>query len=49
MVSDFLLPFGRLNLSSLSPEKEKEVVDRIGLTVTEAAELFEYGKNHEGY
>lgn len=49
MVSDFLLPFGRLNLSSLSSEKEKEIVEKIGLAVTEAAELFEYGKNHEGY
>lgn len=49
MVSDFLLPYGRLNLSSLSPEKEKEIIESKSLTVTEAAELFEYGKNHEGY
>lgn len=49
MVLDFLLPFSRLNLSSLSFEKEKEIVEKVGLTVTEAAELFEYGKNHERY
>lgn len=49
MVSEFLLPFGRLNLSSLSQEKRDEVVSRTGLTLTEAVEIFEYGKNHEGY
>ena len=49
MASDFLLPFGRLNLSSLSEEKKKEVIDKTGLTVTEAVELFEYGKSNEGY
>lgn len=49
MVSEFLLPFGRLNLSSLSQEKRDKVRTTIGLTITEAVELFEYGKNHEGY
>ena len=49
MVSDFLLPFGRLNLSLLSEEKKKEVIDKTGLSVTEAVELFEYGKTNEGY
>lgn len=49
MASEFLLPFGRLNLSSLSTEKKKEVVEKTGLTITEAVELFEYGKSNEGY
>ena len=49
MVSDFILPFGRLNLSSLSKEKKKEVIDKTGLSVTEAVELFKYGKTNEGY
>ena len=33
MTSDFLLLFGRLNLSSLSEEKRKEVVEKARLTV----------------
>ena len=49
MVSEFLLPFGRLNLFSLSDEKQQEVMEKTGLTFKEAAELFEYGKNNEGY
>lgn len=49
MVSEFLLPFGRLNLSSLSQEKRDEIVLKTGLTLTEAVEIFEYGKNHKGY
>ena len=48
MVSDFLLPFGRLNLSSLSQEKKDKII-LTTLTSTEAVEIFEYGKNHEGY
>lgn len=49
MVSEFVLPFGRLNLSSLSQEKRDEIVSRTGMTLTEAIEIFKYGKNHEGY
>lgn len=49
MASEFLLPFGRLNLSSLPQEKINEVLSTTGMTVTEAVEIFEYGKNHEGY
>ena len=49
MTSDFLLPFGRLNLASLSSEKRKEVVEKCGLLETEAVEVFEYGKNNDGY
>ena len=49
MVSDFLLPLGRLNFSSLSEEKKKKVMNKTGLSVTKAAELFEYGKTNKGY
>lgn len=49
MASEFLLPFGRLNLLSMSQEKREQVRVEKGLSVTEAVELFEYGKNYEGY
>ena len=49
MVSDFILPFGRLNLASLTPEKREEVIEKTGLRHTEAVEVFEYGKNKNGY
>lgn len=49
MVSKFLLPFGRLNLLSLSEEKQKEVKGKAGLIITKVIELFKYGKNNEGY
>ena len=49
MTSEFLLPFGRLNLASLSPEKRDEVVEKCGLVSTEAVEIFEYEKNNDGY
>lgn len=45
MVSEFLLPFGRLNLFSFSEERQKKVMEKTGLTFKEAVELFEYGKN----
>ena len=49
MVSEFILPFGRLNLASLTPEKREEVLEKTGLIHTEAVEVFEYGKNNDGY
>lgn len=49
MASEFILPFGRLNLASLTPEKRNEVIAQTGLTETEAIEIFEYGKNNDGY
>lgn len=48
MTSEFLLPFGRLDLASLSPEKIDEVVEKCGLVSTEAVKIFEYGKNNDG-
>ena len=48
MVSEFLIPFGRLNLSFLPEDK----VDRLladGLTAAEAVEVLEYGRNLDGY
>ena len=49
MVLEFILPFGRLNLTSLSPEKRQEVLEQTGLNHTKAVEIFEYGKNNDGY
>lgn len=49
MTSEFLLLFGRLNLASLTPERRTEVAAQNGLTETEAVEIFEYGKNNDGY
>lgn len=49
MASDFLFLFSRLNLSPLSKEKKKVIIGKIGLTVTKAVELFEYGKSNKGY
>lgn len=49
MVSEFLLPFGRLNLASLSELSHKELMDRCGLTETEAVEIFEFGKINQRY
>lgn len=49
MVSEFLRPFGRLNLLSLFEDKQQEIRQRTGLTVIKAVELFEYGKNNGGY
>ncbi len=49
MVFEFLLPFDRLNLLSLSEEKQKEMMEKTELTILKAVKLFEYGKNNEGY
>ena len=49
MTSDFLLPYGRLNFNSLTQEKREEIVCTTGLLETEAVEIFEYGKNNDGY
>ena len=47
MVLDFLLPWSRLNLASLPPEKQKKLA-KLGLPF-EAAIYFEYGKMEERY
>lgn len=49
MTSEFFLPFGRLNLAFLGPEKRDQVIQETGLVHTEAVEIFEYGKNNNGY
>lgn len=49
MVSKFILLLGRLNLASLTPEKRQEVMEKTSLMHTEAVEVFEYGKNNDGY
>ncbi len=49
MTLEFLLPFGWLNLASLNPEKSDKVVEKYRLVSIEAVEIFEYGKNNNGY
>ena len=49
MALEFLLLFGRLNLSSLPEDKKKEVMEKVEITITEAVVLFEYGKANKGY
>lgn len=49
MLSEFLLFFGRLNLLSLSKEKQKKVKEKTSLIIIEAIELFEYRKNNGRY
>lgn len=49
MTSEFYLPYGWLNLASLTPEKRKKVIQQTGLQKIEAVEIFEYGKNNDGY
>ena len=49
MAFGFLLLFGWLNLFSLLEEKKKEVIDKTGLIVIKAVELFEYKKFNESY
>ena len=48
MASEFLLPYGRLNLASLTFE-EREAIHETGLLEEEAVENFEYGKNNDEY
>lgn len=47
MVSDFLLPWSRLNLFSL-PTQQQENLAKSGVPL-EAATYFEYGKTEDGY
>lgn len=49
MVSEFLLPFKRLNFSHLTLPSQTELMETYGLTTTEAVEIFEFGKNNDGY
>lgn len=49
MTFEFILPFGRLNLASLLPERREEIVQETRLIETDAVEVSEYGKNNDGY
>lgn len=49
MTSDFLLPFDRLNIVSLSFKKKKKVVKKCGLLETNIVEMFKNGKNNNEY
>ena len=48
IVSKFILPYSRLNLTSLTSE-ERETIQGTGLLEEEAVEIFKYGKNNDGY
>ena len=41
MVLEFIVPFGRLNLTSLTSEKRQEIMKKTGLTHIEAVKVFE--------
>ncbi len=47
MVSDFPLPWSKLNFLSLSPQQQKDLASS-GIP-TEAVTYFEYGKTKEKY
>lgn len=49
MASEFLFPYGQLNLFSLFLEKREEIKKEIGLVEIEVVEIFEYGKNNNRY
>lgn len=49
ITSEFLFPFGRLNLASFSSEKRQKAVEKCGLLTIEVVEIFEYRKNNNGY
>lgn len=49
MTSDFLLLFGLLNQTFLSSQKRKKCVEKYNLLEIEVVEMFEYGKNNDGY
>lgn len=49
MTSEFLFPFGQLNLAFLSPEKRDKVVEKCGLVSTKVVEIFKYEKNNNSY
>lgn len=48
-VLEFLLPFEHLNLLSLSLNKRQEIIKKAGFTHKKVVEIFEYGKNSNGY
>lgn len=49
MVSEFIFPYGRLNLAFITPKKREEVIQQIKLTITKAVKVFKYRKNNNGY
>lgn len=49
MTSEFIFLFGCLNLAFFTPERRNEIMKQMNLVVTEAVEVFEYGKNNERY
>lgn len=48
MVSEFIFPYSRLNLASLTSE-ERKTIWKTGLLEEEVVEIFKYEKNNDGY
>ncbi len=49
MTFEFILFYGWLNLAFLISKKKEEVINLNGLLEREAAEIFEYTENNDGY
>lgn len=49
MTLELLLLFDQLNLLSLSFEKQAKVIKKLGFTMIEVVEIFEYKKNNNKY
>ena len=49
MTSDFILPYGQLNLNFLTPKRREEIAQTTRLLETEAVEIFKYEKNNDEY
>ena len=49
MTLDFILPYRQLNLNFFTPERREEIAQTIELLETKAVEIFQYGKNNDGY
>ena len=49
MTYKFFFLYGWLNLFSFSPKKGEEINEGTRLVETKALEIFEYGKNNDGY
>lgn len=45
----FIPPFDCLNLALLTSKKKRNVLEKTGLTYVEAVEIYECGKNNDGY
>lgn len=49
MTSEFILPFGQLNLASFLLERREKIVQKIRLIETKSIEVLEYKNNNDRY